>query len=706
MKCIVRLIRKVGKCAAAASLFLASFNYAYAAATKTETKARIDSVNALLAHAKTAADSLPLIIDRFDLSPVENTMMHIRRIYFTAMRAGREDIALDMLRQWANLGMKWHDDEIINEAIGYINAMPESEDKRQTLVYVNSGLAETHQYKSDAERMNYLIQILRECADMPDDVDPYESVTKHFILVDLLRRETHGELLSKYLGRLDAALSTLPALPHNYLRAKFNNRAAQSYWNNDEFLKSVNIDRNQLILNRRLEKLHRKQNRRFKNYNMQNYHALRRILRNYDILSEKEVRDYFNQILELAEIDPDVAEALAGDPTARLAIWAVNGEYKEHLPAVKRLAQNAKTIYDRRMFLRRLIEFAEKAGDIELKQEAETQNAELLDKFVNHFKAEERVRELQILYEVNEIRRIAAADQLKIQKTKTALLYLMGVIILVLLVVFMILYIHARKLRLAYKSEIARLSSELAAAGKCREELENLRATMRSTESEKNQMMSFLSHELKIPLNAIINYSRLIVENANDDTREYMHHFASIIEVNADILQEVAVDFSEFQITEGRKVPLHCIPVDASALAEVIVESVKPQLKEGVEVEFIPFDGGDPMITTDPRHVQLVLISCIGNLALLTEHGTITIRTAIDRAASTCTFSITASGRKVSEEETKRILSTWDYFEDDAKIQGLGLPNCQIVVNALHGTLVLDGAATDDGTRLLFTIPI
>lgn len=705
MKRIIRLFSKVGKCVAIAAIFLTSINHA-SAYTKAETKALLDSVAARLAVAQTAADSIPLMIDQFDLSPTENTLMHIRRIYFTAMRAGgHDDIALDMLRQWANLGMKWHDDEIINEALGYINAMPESEDKRQTMIFVNSGIAEAHQYKSEAERMNYLRQILRECADMPDDVDPYESVTKHFILVDLLSKETNGELLSKYLGRLDAALSALPGLPHSYLRSKFNSRAVHSYWNNDEFLKSVNIDRNQVVLTRRLEKLFHKRNRYFKNYNMQNYHALRRILRNYDILSEKEIRDYFSQIEELARVDPEVAECLASDPTARIGIWAIEGKYKENLPMIKYLAYNAKNIYDQRMFMRRLIEFAEKAGDTELKQEAETKNAELLEKFVNHFKADERVRELQILYEVNELRRIAAADQLKVQKAKTALLYLMAIIILVLLVIFVVLYLHARKRRLAYKSETSRLNAELAAAGNCHEELATLRATMRRNESEKNQMMSFLSHELTTPLNAIINYSRLIVENANDDTRDYMRHFASIVEVNADILQEVAIDFSEFQIAEGRKMPLHCIPVDAGALAEVIVESVKPQLKEGVDVELIPFAGTDPMITTDPRRVQIVLLSCISNLALLTERGKITLEISIDREASTCTFVMTASGRKVSEEEAGKILATWACFDDDAKIQGLGLPNCQVIVNALKGSLTLDGVATNEGARLLFTIP-
>lgn len=665
-----------------------------------------DSLTLELANATTLTDSLGLMLDIYDLAPEKDTLMHIRRIYNAAKKAGnRDDIRFDMLRQWFNFGIKWNDQGVIDNALKEFEQMPECEDKRQTRVFIDVVFAETRKYKSDAERLNYLRQLLRECADMPDDADPYERVTKHFVLIHLLRKETKGDLLSKYTTNLSRALDELPPIYHSYLRSKFDLRAANTYWNNDEYIRSIKCDRNLLLQYKRLEKYHRQtQGRKYRNYELNTYHALRRILRNYEILSEKEIRDYHDQVLQLAAKNPKVAKAYASDPTADLGVMDLDGRYDEAIPMLQQLVKNASSAYDRRMYLRFLVKFADKAGNIPVKIEAERQTAEFLDTYINRSKSAERVRELELLYEVNNLRRLNAKGQLEREQKKNNLLYGMGAVILILLAVFIGLYGHSRRSRRAYIAEINTLKSDLAAMANCRDELKDLRTKMRKSESEKIQMLAFLGHELTTPLNAIINYSRLIVENIPDDSRDYLHHFASIIEVNSDILREIAKDLTEYGMNEDERVTLSKIPVDVNTLAEVTIESIKPQLKDGVTVAAIPGNSPGAIVGTDPRRVQIVLLSCISNMALLTEKGSITLETHVDRQKAVCTFAITAYGKNIPKEEAEKVFATWKKFEKDAKIDGLGLPNCQVIISALHATLTLDPGYTN-GTRLLFSIP-
>lgn len=685
------------------SIFLSCF-ISIRAARVSNPEELADSLAQVLANTDNTADSLRLMLDIFDLQPEKAQLMQIRRIYKAAKKLRDRDLQFDILRQWICLGIKWGDKGVIKEATKEFESMPECEDKRQTRVFIEVSRANHYVYKSDAERLNYLRQLLRECADMPDDTDPYKRVEKLYVLMYMLGKETQGDLLTKYTARLGKALDELPPLYHSYLRSQFNTYASKAFLKNDEYMRSVKCDRNLVMQLNRLEKFHREQQgRSYKNYEMVKYLTLRRIMSNYEVLSEKEIRDFHDQILRLAENDPAIAAEYKSDPTARIAIMELDGQYAEAIPHLKYLVEHAENMYDKRMYLRWLIKFAEKAGDDATKFEAERQNTVLIDTLINHHKSAERVRELELLYEVNNIRRIRATEQLASIKEKTLLLYIMGGIISVLLMIFIFLYWFARHRRKFYKDQIHAQQLELEKADKCRRELNELRTTMRKSESEKNQMLTYLSHELTTPLSAIVNYSRLIVENTSNDSRDYINNFASIIEVNADILREVAKDITEMQVGENRHVQVSYIPTNVNALIEITLESIKPQLKTGVTVEFIPEDIGNPTVNLDPRRVQIVLLSCISNMALLIEKGSISLR--IMRDDKTCTFAITTLGKEIPEEKAKKVFAAWKDFDDDAKIKGIGLPNCQVILNALNATLTLDNSC-QDGTRLLFTIPL
>ncbi|MCM1309927.1 MAG: HAMP domain-containing histidine kinase [Bacteroides sp.] len=688
----------------AASLIL-SCNFIGKADQYTQPDLIADSLRTELANVTDPADSLRLLLNIFDLTPNISPVLQVRRIYFLAKKVGDLNLQFDMLRQWISLGLKWGDRGITAEGMKELKAMPDCEDKRQTEVFINIDLAALHSYKSDAERLNYLRQVLRECADMSDNTDPYERVTKHFILMVLLKQETHGDLLSKYTLRLGKAMDVLPPIYHSYLRSRYNHVASTFFWENDELLNGVKCDRNLLLQLRRLEKFHRdEQGRMYKNYDMHKYNALRRILRNYEILSEKEIRDYNQQILDLVAADPQVAEAYNRDYSSHVAIMDITGRYKEAIPKLQQLVEQADGAYELRMYLRWLVKFADFAGNEPVKIDAERRLSELLDTYINQTKRDERSRELKLLYEVNDLRRLAAARQLEREQKKTYLLYGFGAVILALLVTFIFLYGVATRRRRKYEHHIHDLEEKKHKLTKRYNELETRHSALRKSESERTQMLSYLSHEITTPLSAIINYSKLIAENTAGDTRDYIRRFASIVEVNSEILQEVAKDITEIEINEEKKVPITHIPTNINALAEVSIESVKPQLKQGVNVELIPdADHEDATANLDPRRVQIVLLSCLNNMAQLIEQGTLTLSASLD--GDVCTFAITSLGKEISEEKAKKVFAAWADFDDDAKVEGLGVPNCQLILNAIHATLTLDRSCTN-GSRLLFKIPV
>lgn len=710
MKRAIKLIRISGKQALMQAALLAGTFCAWAA-EELDIQHLMDGLSARLEAAATPADSIPLIYDIYDLSPISARMDNIRTLYGVATRAGNQDVQLDMLRQWANYGSANYNDSIVAEALALVNTLPDSEDQRQTRTYILACQGSAHKFSSDTERDQFMRQQLKLCMDMTDTTDPYERVAELFKLIYGMYYVSQGQLMSEYLGMLDKALSALPRLPHNnYLRAKFNNIAAQCYWYNDEVNKSINADRSQLINLDHKQKDYLTAGRFYANLDQVRYMCLRRLLRCYEYLSATDVKDYTGQLMQLADRNPEIAADLTKRPSPRLASLVKEEKYDEALPLARELAYSVRTIYDKHLFFSQLIDIAQKAGNREELTRAEAVHDTIMDNLYYPHKANERVRELELLYDVNTARRMQTNAQLRREHSRTVALYSAGAIVMALMLVFAVLYFR-------YRNRSHRLESELKAAGQRNSQLEaagNELAAMREkacrAEAEKAQLAAYIGHEMMTPLNTIVDYSQMILENLHDnDPGNYLRRFASIVEVNSRILQEVANDVQECTVLDARRIPIRRVPVNANALADICVESIKPQLAAGTTIALDPTLVADRTITTDPRRVQIALLSCISNIAKLASEGAITLSVAINRDNHTCSFIVTHTGLPSSTEEYEKIFASWDTASTRTSCtdaEAPATPSSAMIISALGGTLAVDATYPGPGVRFAMTIPI
>ena len=96
---------------------------------------------------------------------------------------------------------------------------------------------------------------------------------------------------------------------------------------------------------------------------------------------------------------------------AKVGILMRQERYAEAIPLIKLLSDSAQHIYERRFYTRMLIDAAEKAGDLETKRNAEVRNSSVLEEFMK-FKTSQRIHELQLLYDVNALRRHTTASRI------------------------------------------------------------------------------------------------------------------------------------------------------------------------------------------------------------------------------------------------------------------------------------------------------
>ncbi|MGV0107275.1 ATP-binding protein [Nostoc sp. DSM 114160] len=160
------------------------------------------------------------------------------------------------------------------------------------------------------------------------------------------------------------------------------------------------------------------------------------------------------------------------------------------------------------------------------------------------------------------------------------------------------------------------------------EELEIAWKEAKSANQIKSQFLATTSHELRNPLNIIINCIRLVEEGLCDDREEEMEFLKRADETTIHLLG-IINDLLDISKIEAGKLSVVSTPIDLrQLLLEVInLQSVNVQQK-GLQLKCELTSKVIP-IKADAGKLKQVLINVIGNATKFTDTGSITISTEI-----------------------------------------------------------------------------
>lgn len=246
------------------------------------------------------------------------------------------------------------------------------------------------------------------------------------------------------------------------------------------------------------------------------------------------------------------------------------------------------------------------------------------------------------------------------------------------------------------------LASE-AAIGRVREQQHLAEQAVRDEARRKDDLVTYLAHDLKTPLASIVGYLSLLeeapdlpVEQRARFTRialDKAHRLDSLIEEFFDITR---FDFNDIVLTRGR--------INLGLMLGQVVDEFYPLLAEqhkDVEVS-VP---GDIEVVVDGDKMARVFNNVLKNaLAYSYEHST--IRIAAERRDGTVRVTFENQGDPIPEAKRKVIFEKF-YRLDAARATnrggaGLGLAIAKEIVTAHGGTIACDS----DPDRTVFTITL
>ena len=220
-------------------------------------------------------------------------------------------------------------------------------------------------------------------------------------------------------------------------------------------------------------------------------------------------------------------------------------------------------------------------------------------------------------------------------------------------------------------------------------------------EKARNYFFSTVSHDIRTPLNSIIGFSEML-QLGIDDPVEKERALEAII-TSGQTLLELINDVLDLSKLESGKMELHPEPTDVTTLVRKVANSFEVATSRSsllLQTEI----GKMPFLKLDPQRIRQILFNLIGNAVKFTVRGSVTVRASY--TDGTFLLSVSDTGRGISEENIKKLMSPYVQIQDhdSTKGTGLGLAICKQLATQMKGSLELE-STLGKGSTFTLRIP-
>ena len=293
----------------------------------------------------------------------------------------------------------------------------------------------------------------------------------------------------------------------------------------------------------------------------------------------------------------------------------------------------------------------------------------------------------------------------------------LGLIGAVVLLVLAASYIFAGRLSTALLTaklheDAARKASALAHEAQLAAETARIEAVTARDDAEaanrtKSAFLANMSHELRTPMNAIIGYSEMLAEEAEDaGVEEFIPDLNKIQSAGKHLLSLIN-DILDLSKIESGKMTVYLEAFDVKSLVEDVAATVKPLLAKNNNQLILNIQPDLGPMTSDLTKVRQTLFNLLSNASKFTENGTITLSAQLDQSglSSNVTFAVQDTGIGMTPEQCGKLFQAFSQADASTTRKyggtGLGLAISRRFCQILGGDITV---ASIPGTGSTFTV--
>lgn len=223
----------------------------------------------------------------------------------------------------------------------------------------------------------------------------------------------------------------------------------------------------------------------------------------------------------------------------------------------------------------------------------------------------------------------------------------------------------------------------------------------------KSEFLASVSHELRTPMNAIIGYTKLMLDGLAGELNEQQHADLTRVAQAADNLLGLINGILDLAKIEAGKMELNNEAIDLREVVDDVLELMRPSADaKGLQLSMdVPVS--TPPAWADRARVRQVLVNLVGNALKFTDTGG--IRVGVSSAEGWLTIGVADTGVGMAKDALAYVFDEFRQADSSTTRRyggtGLGLAISKRLV-ALHGGRIWAESEPGKGSTFSFTLPV
>ena len=221
----------------------------------------------------------------------------------------------------------------------------------------------------------------------------------------------------------------------------------------------------------------------------------------------------------------------------------------------------------------------------------------------------------------------------------------------------------------------------------------------------KSQFLANMSHEFRTPLNAILGYTHMLLNNVTGQVTEPQRKSLSRIDSNARHLLALINDILDITRIEAGRMPLNATTFGIGELFEEVQSELEPIIKRSNLAVSTKVRGAVPSLRSDRQKVKQIVLNLLSNALKFTPAGSVTMTASYDSRLRQVAIVVKDTGVGIPLDDQVKVFE--DFLQLDSSPArgyggtGLGLSICRRLAQILGGTIELHSSAGDGSTFTL-----
>ncbi|MBS3745238.1 MAG: response regulator, partial [Wenzhouxiangellaceae bacterium] len=233
--------------------------------------------------------------------------------------------------------------------------------------------------------------------------------------------------------------------------------------------------------------------------------------------------------------------------------------------------------------------------------------------------------------------------------------------------------------------------------------------TANAANQAKSQFLANMSHELRTPMNAVIGYSEMLKEEAEDQGAEdFIPDLDRICKASKHLLRLIN-DILDLSKVEADKIELYAEPIDIEAFIEEICSDIGPIMEANGNILEIERKENVAEIVSDVTRLRQVVLNLISNAAKFTREGKVrlTVSGSTEDGTGWLHIEISDTGIGMSPEQIQQVFQPFTQADASTTRKyggtGLGLAISKSFCEMMGGTITVTSEQSKGST---FTVHI